>query len=105
MASFTDYITDRKFTNHVHSELAVPLVYRQIHWTEHPIDPKLLEYLDVNKGIDYLIIDSSGAIKTVQERFRESMYSNYSDFTIRYRRDHNYHEERVESEYYKMQAP
>ena len=104
MASFTDYSSDRRFTDYVHKNVAIPKVYDLIGWKEHDIDPDELEYLDVNKGIDYVFKSSDGTIKTVQERFREKMYVNYSDFTIRYRRDENFHRERVRSEYYKMAA-
>ena len=56
------------------------------------------------KKRDYVFIDEGGNLHTVQERFRESQYAIYSDFTIRYRRDQNSHAERVQSEYYKMEA-
>lgn len=59
-------------------------------------------------------MNSFGAIKnvtpfankivTVQERFREYKYHNYSDFTIRFEREFNPHEERKLSEYYKLNA-
>jgi len=41
---------------------------------------------------------------SVQERFREEKFKDYSDFTIRYRRDENKFLDRKESEYYKMKA-
>ena len=104
MASFTDYGLDRKFTNYVHDNVAIPTVYTPIGWTQHDIDPDELEWIDVHKGIDYLFKNAQGKIVSVQERFRERMYANYSDFTIRYRRDENVHADRVRSEYYKMAA-
>lgn len=104
MTSFTDYSTDRGFTDYVHNNIAIPKVYKEVGWVQHNIDPDALEYLDVQKGIDYIFKAPDGTIKTVQERFREKMYSNYSDFTIRYRRDENTHNDRVKSEYYKMAA-
>lgn len=104
MTSYTDYSLDRSFTDYVHNNIALPNVYDKIGWVQHNIDPSTLEYLDVNKGIDYMFKAPDGSIKTVQERFREKMYENYSDFTIRYRRDENIHRERVRSEYYKMAA-
>lgn len=100
----TTYISDRLFTNYIHENLAIPKIYDKIQWQEHNIDPDELERMDLNQGIDYIFKDDNGDMKTVQERFRESKYQKYSDFTIRYRRDNNVHKERVESEYYKMNA-
>ena len=104
MTSYTNYSLDRRFTDYVHNNIAIPKVYKEVGWVQHNIDPDSLEYLDVQKGIDYLFKAPDGSIKTVQERFREKMYANYSDFTIRYRRDENSHRDRVQSEYYKMAA-
>ena len=104
MASFTDYKLDRQFTNYVHQNVAIPTVYDRIGWTQYDIDSNELEYIDVHKGIDYLFKNADGKVVSVQERFRESMYAKYSDFTIRYRRDENSHQDRVRSEYYKIEA-
>ena len=57
----------------------------------------------MEKGIDY-VFKYDDEIKTVQERFREIKYQKYSDFTVRYRRDMNPHQDRHQSEYYKMKA-
>lgn len=99
-----NYISDRAFTDYVHNNIAMPKVYKPINWKKHKIAPDELKSLDINQGIDYVFKDSQGNIKTVQERFRESKYQRYTDFTIRYRRDNNTHTARVESEYYKMNA-
>lgn len=104
MTSYTNYSLDRGFTDYVHNNIAIPKVYSQIGWVQHNINPESLEYLDLQKGIDYLFKAPDGSIKTVQERFREKMYANYSDFTIRYRRDENRNTDHVRSEYYKMEA-
>ncbi|WP_296384434.1 hypothetical protein, partial [Winogradskyella sp.] len=61
------------------------------------------EYIDMMDGIDYVFRNGNN-IMSVQERFRESQYKDFSDFTIRYRRDDNKVKERHESEYYKMKA-
>lgn len=98
-----DYATDRSFSNYVHLNMALPIIYKSINWTEVFIDKASAEHLDINHGIDYLF-QQNGILKTVQERFRESKYQNYSDFTIRYRRDENQNSDRVESEYFKMKA-
>ena len=99
-----NYISDRAFTNYIHSYVAIPKIYNNIGWVQHNIDPEELERMDINKGIDYLFKDAEGNIKTIQERFRESKYQQYTDFTIRYRRDNNAHASRRQSEYYKMKA-
>ena len=39
-------------------------------------------------GIDY-VFRNGNTIMSVQERFREEKYKDFSDFTIRYRRDDN----------------
>lgn len=57
----------------------------------------------MHHGVDY-VFQKDQELKTVQERFRYSEYANYTDFTIRYRRDHNPSLARHESEYYKMKA-
>ena len=54
-------------------------------------------------GIDY-VFRNRDTIMSVQERFREEQYKDFTDFTIRYRRDENKAEERHKSEYYKMKA-
>jgi len=100
MAHYSD---DRAFTDHIHNNVAIPRIYNPIDWTQLILDAAEAERLDVHRGIDY-IFEHDGEIKTVQERFRESTYQQYSDFTIRYRRDNNVHSERHESEYYKMKA-
>lgn len=103
MTSYTKYSLDRGFTDYVH-KIAISKVYSNVGWIQQDIDSSALEYLDVHKGIDYLFKAKDGSIKSVQERFREKMYANYSDFTIRYRRDENPNKDRVKSEYYKMAA-
>lgn len=97
------YISDRHFTNTIHNNVAIPKVYNIIGWEQVVLDEKIAEKIDMQDGIDY-IFKKDGVLKTVQERFRESKYRQYSDFTIRYRRDSNIHENRRESEYYKMKA-
>ncbi|MBP5366257.1 MAG: hypothetical protein J6Y82_10115 [Bacteroidales bacterium] len=97
------YIDDRRFTDFIHSHLAVPTVYSQIGWTQQNVDNQLLQYADINHAIDY-VFDCNGRRITVQERFRDIKYQKYNDFTIRYRRDLNPNAGRVKSEYYKMAA-
>ena len=63
----------------------------------------MLENVDINNSVDYFAIDKSkDKIITIQERFRESKYSNYNDFTIRYKREFNKNENRLYSEFFKL---
>ncbi len=97
------YISDRQFTNYIHNNVAIQKIYAPLNWEQVNLDKAYAEQIDMQKGIDY-VFKHKGEVKTVQERFRESKYSRYSDFTIRYRRDGNAHKDRRESEYYKMKA-
>lgn len=100
----THYISDREFTNYVHEYVALKHIYSRLGWTQAKIDRDLLEQMDLSKGIDYVFVDEFNDTKYCQERFRESKYSNYNDFTIRYRRDYSRFVERQESEYSKIEA-
>jgi hypothetical protein len=100
----TSYNQDRAFTDYIHKYIAIPKIYKSIGWQEANLEKNYAEKMDMQLGIDYVFIDKNGKYKTVQERFRESKYQQYSDFTIRYRRDENLHASRRESEYYKMEA-
>lgn len=97
------YQRDRAFTNYVHKNLALPLVYKPLNWTEVQLRKDYAKYIDMMDGIDY-VFKSGDEIKTVQERFRDKKYKGFTDFTIRYRRDENKIEDRHESEYYKIKA-
>jgi hypothetical protein len=99
----TYYQDDRLFTNNVHTQLAIEKIYDRLWWREVSINPDTLQRIDIHHGIDY-VFQKDREAKTVQERFRYSEYSNYTDFTIRYRRDNNPRQARHESEYYKMKA-
>lgn len=100
----TFYKDDRLFTNIVHKEVAMKEIYPLFSWDEFDMDEKELNRIDMDEGIDYVMVDKSGIKHTVQERFREYKYSIYSDFTLRYRRDQNSMKERHESEFYKIKA-
>ncbi|MCB0398052.1 MAG: hypothetical protein KDD26_00215 [Winogradskyella sp.] len=97
------YSKDRAFTNYVHTNLAIPLIYNPLNWSEVQLKKDYSKYIDMMDGIDY-VFRKGNAIMSVQERFREMKYQNFTDFTIRYRRDSNKIEDRHESEYYKMKA-
>lgn len=98
------YTNDREFTNYIHTNIAIPDIYEPLAWTEKKLDAEYALNIDLHNGIDYIFQNKEGETKTVQERFRESKYKNYNDFTIRYRRDENTHSERRISEYFKMKA-
>lgn len=100
------YTEDRKFTDYVHQNLAIPFIYSPLGWSEQKISSqRLTENADIFTGIDVFLIDTNkNKIITVQERFRECKYAKYNDFTIRYKRDFNIHEERKLSEFFKLDA-
>jgi hypothetical protein len=97
------YQKDRAFSDYIHKHLAIPKIYEPLNWNEVQLRPDYAEYIDMMDGIDY-VFRNGDKIMSVQERFREAQYKDFSDFTIRYRRDENKMEERHESEYYKIKA-
>ncbi len=98
------YKEDRAFTDKVHKGLATDIIYNALGWCQAGYSN--LGDIDIRHGIDYMLIENNGqmAVHTVQERFRESKYANYGDFTIRYSRDNNTHEDRRQSEFFKIEA-
>ncbi|MBM7453364.1 hypothetical protein JN09_000690 [Acholeplasma morum] len=100
----TIYADDRRFTDYIHKFLAIPLIYQALDWIKEDVPKEIIEALDLKSGIDYILKDIEGNIKTVQERFRDQKYQSYNDFTLRYRRDYNMHDERKESEFFKIDA-
>lgn len=97
------YSKDRAFTDYVHTNLAIPLIYNPLDWSEVKLKKEYSKYIDMMDGIDY-VFRKGNTVMSVQERFREKKYQDFTDFTIRYRRDSNKIEDRHESEYYKMKA-
>lgn len=101
------YISDREFTDKIHNNLAVNIIYPAMGWNVQNINERLQANIDMKNAVDYMAIDQSGKtpeIITIQERFRELKYSKYSDFTIRYMRPENTHEDRRLSEFFKLDA-
>lgn len=98
------YSPDRTFTDHIHQHLAMPHIYAQLGWRPVTLNAEKARALDMDRGIDYVFERPQGGLVSVQERFREVKYKNFTDFTIRYRRDGNVHANRQQSEYFKMQA-
>lgn len=99
----SSYLDDRTYTDYIHSNIAIPTIYNSLNWQQVLVEEAMAKHIDMFKGIDY-VFEKDGILKTVQERFREKKYEKYNDFTIRYRRDGNYHTERQESEHYKIEA-
>ena len=97
------YLNDRAFTDYVHRNLAIQIIYKPLWWTQVQLKKDYAKYIDMIDGIDYIFRNGDN-VMSVQERFREAKYQDYTDFTIRYRRDENKFKKRQQSEYYKMKA-
>ena len=97
------YQNDRAFSNYVHQHMALNLIYNPLGWEEVSFKTNYGSHIDLKDGVDYIFLKNKELI-TVQERFRESKYKTYTDFTIRYRRDQNKHQDRHQSEFYKLKA-
>jgi hypothetical protein len=78
------YNSDRQFTDYVHRQLAIPLVYEPLGWKECLEKKHTTQWNDLLTGIDYRFTCNSKE-HAVQERFREYKYRHYTDITIRYR--------------------
>ena len=99
------YSSDREFTNYVHDNLAIPIIYKQLNWKPQNLNNVMTENVDINNAVDCFLIDlNKDVIVTVQERFREYKYHTFNDFTIRFEREFNQHDDRKLSEFYKLQA-
>ncbi|MBS9781966.1 MAG: hypothetical protein KGV56_05660 [Gammaproteobacteria bacterium] len=98
------YNNDRCFTDYVFNHLAKPIIYPHLGWKEYKIDPHELESLDIHNGIDTLVHTSFNQIKAVQYRFRDNFYQHYNDVTLRYKREHNSNADRINSEFFKIEA-
>lgn len=100
----TNYSADRSFTDIVHKKLALSKIYANLDWTETFFNPEFMKSEDIHNGIDYFFKNRDGETITTQERFRGYDYRQYNDFTIRFEREYNPHEERRMSEFYKIKA-
>jgi len=96
------YQADRAFSEYIHRHLALPL-YARLGWRPVTLVQEDAQHFDIGTGIDRVLWDGQRMI-TLQERFRESRYAAYTDFTIRYRRDRNPHAGRRLSEFFKLRA-
>lgn len=100
----TVYNEDRSFTDYVHTNLAVPIIYKKLNWQETHTDTSYDDQRDKKDGIDYQAVDKTGFKVTIQERFRDEYCKIYNDFTIRYTRDNSQREEEKQSEFFKIDA-
>lgn len=100
----TIYKDDRAFTDYVHTNLAVPIIYSKLNWEPVDYSSTYTDQRDKKDGIDYQAIDSSGLKVTIQERFRDEYAKNYNDFTIRYTREHSLRPGEQKSEWFKIDA-
>lgn len=100
----TYYSFDRRFTDYIHTNLAIRQIYNVLDWEQSDVSLEELNKLDLNDGIDYMFVDKYNNNISVQERFREVKYKKYNDFTIRYRREYSQFKDRKESEFVKIKA-
>ncbi len=101
----TSYQTDRRFTDRVHQQVALPQVYQPMGWSPFRLTAQEMYLLDRDHGIDRIFYTSEGYLMSVQERFRAGHYADkYHDVTLRYRRPHNTHQSRHNSEFFKIKA-
>lgn len=99
-----NYNSDRSFTDYVHNNLAIKEIYKELGWEPKEISNSYTDTRDMEDGIDYEAIDSIGLKVTIQERFRDSYYKKYNDFTLRYTREFSQREDQHRSEFYKIDA-
>jgi hypothetical protein len=97
------YQSDREFSNFVHDNIAKREIYPDLKWVIQDINTTILDNVDIHNAVDYFAINTNNnIIITIQERFRESKYSNYNDFTLRYKREFNKDHNRLLSEFFKL---
>lgn len=92
---------DFNFSEQVHKQIAIPKIYQPNGFEK--IESNLHDKLDMGYGIDYTAWYKERKI-TIQERFRRSKYKHYRDVTLRYRRPFNRNQNRIKSEYFKINA-
>lgn len=99
----SSYYKDRSFSDYVHKHIALDAIYSPLGWKPVKFQSNYGIHIDKSDGIDYIFLKDDELI-SVQERFRDSRYQKYSDFTIRYRRDQNKDSTQHKSEFYKLKA-
>lgn len=98
------YKNDRSFTDYVQEEVSITKIYPIMGWSPVEIDADELNLKDINEGIDAIISDINGEIKTLQYRYRDNFYIKYQDATLRYQRPSNSNPDRHLSEFFKIKA-
>ncbi|MBN1251186.1 MAG: hypothetical protein JXR51_14950 [Bacteroidales bacterium] len=81
------YKTDSYFTNFVHNNIAIPLIYNYLDWHEIKFDKENTELCDIKKEVDYVFENTNGKQIKIQERFRDKKYKNFNDFTLKYKQE------------------
>ncbi|MFS0982430.1 hypothetical protein [Enterococcus casseliflavus] len=100
----SNYNSDRSFTDYVHVNLAVPIIYSKLEWNCLPLHTDYTNQRDMQDGIDYQATDEHGFKITIQERFRDAFYADRNDFTMRYTRENSLRENEQKSEFFKIDA-
>ncbi|RWZ42594.1 hypothetical protein [Lactiplantibacillus plantarum] len=98
------YSDDREFTDYVHTNLAIPIIYSKMNWKPIYYSDTYVDQRDKKDGIDYQAIDNFNLKITIQERFRDEYAKKYNDFTIRYTRNSSSRPEEKRSEWFKIAA-
>ena len=98
------YKDDRSFTDYIQQKVSIPKVYPIMGWQPEEIDEDELNKKDMNEGIDAIILDKNGEVKTLQYRYRDNYYIAYQDATLRYQRPYNSNSDRHLSEFFKIKA-
>lgn len=102
------YKQDREFTDKNHKLAEYEIYAKYGIEILHPITPEEkedAEKADIYEAIDYIgYIEKSGIPFAIQERTREAKYGKFNDVTIRFERPQNTHEDRKQSEFYKLDA-
>ena len=98
------YNDDRSYTDNVHNNLAVKIIYEQMGWKPYNVNNDLAVLQDSEYSIDYHAMDKLGNNILIQERFRRPGKTNFDDFTLRYEREDNPEEIEQKSEFFKMKG-
>lgn len=98
------YRNDRSYTDSVHDNLAIKIIYPQMGWTPKKIDNELAAMKDSEYSIDYHAVNAEGVDIVIQERFRRPNKAGFDDFTLRYEREENSEEIEQKSEFFKMKG-
>lgn len=98
------YNDDRSYTDNIHNNLAVKIIYEKMGWKPYSIDSNMASLQDSEYSIDYYATNKVGNDIVIQERFRRPGKTNFDDFTLRYEREDNPEEIEQKSEFFKMKG-